>query len=296
MKTVSKQVADHWSQVTYAGKVRWHQSPAILRHLNRLVCGEALPGPWAGLNRRLSQHPMAPFHRGISVGCGGARKELELLRLGIVKHFVLFEISETRLNHARQFADEMNLLNCITCHLSDEFLDHCGEYDLVYWNNALHHMLDTASVIKWSYDNLVHSGTFVMDDYVGPNRFQWSEYEMNMTRRVRELLPEDYLRHPRDRSVICPLVVNPPSIERMLATDPTEAADSQAIVPALYEIFPKIDILRTGGIVYHLALVDIIGNFNEQSDLPLLEALLLLDEEIARAGHTHYAVGIGQKL
>ena len=81
--------AAHWSAPPQPGKRRWWQSPAVLRHLNRLICGEPIEGPWAGLTQRLRKHRPEGWDRGISVACGEGVKEMILVKAGLVRHFDL---------------------------------------------------------------------------------------------------------------------------------------------------------------------------------------------------------------
>ncbi len=70
---------------------------------------------------------------------------MTLMRAGLVSHFDLYEISDARVQLGQELADRHGRGQRITWHnraveFASGALD--GEYDLVYWNNALHHMLD----------------------------------------------------------------------------------------------------------------------------------------------------------
>ena len=287
--------AAHWSAPPQPGKRRWWQSPAVLRHLNRLICGEPIEGPWAGLTQRLRKHRPEGWDRGISVACGEGVKEMILVKAGLVRHFDLYEISEARVERGRAVAVQQGVADRITFHIRDAFEDDLVPYDLVYWNNALHHMLDTKAAVKWSFDLLKPGGSFVMDDYVGSNRHQWTKRELDVAEGIRMMLPERYRRNPLDPARELALRPFPLSVEELMRRDPTEAADSENIVPAIRECFPDADIVLTGGVIYHLALNDVIANFTEDDDLPLLNSLLAIDEALAREGLTQYATAIASR-
>lgn len=287
--------AAYWSAPQNPGKTRWWQSPTILRHINRLVCGEPLAGAWAGLTERMRRESPDGWERGISIACGAGVKEIELVKQGLVRHFDLFEISEVRARQGMELARQHGVSDRVDFHICDAFEEDLGQYDLVYWNNALHHMLDTHAAVAWSRERLVLGGSFVMDDFVGPNRHQWTEAELDIAQMVRELVPEQYLRHPLSPQSRIALRPTPHPASELIRRDPTEAADSENIVPAVNKYFPNAEIIYTGGIVYQLALSDVIANFTEDEDLPLLNALLLADEGYARAGLSHYAVAIARK-
>lgn len=284
--------ARHWSRPGAAApRARWWMHPAILRHINALVCGQPLDGPWAGLEQRMrTLAPGGVFRRGISVGCGSASKELGLLQRGVVERFDLFELSPERVERARAAAQRLGVADRAAFHVRAPFdMDLGGQYDLVYWNNALHHMFDVRRALLWSRDRLRPGGRLVLDDYVGASRFQWPDAHLEIASRVRRALPERLLRDPADPERLCPVARQRPGLADMLATDPSEAADSDNILPALRQIFPDAEVLPTGGVIYNLALKDVLANFDDARDAELLQDLLARDAELAAQGQTQYA-------
>jgi len=291
--------AAHWSKAAATGRTRWWTSPAIHRHINAIVCGEPLDGAWAGLNERIRRiAPKGGFERGISLGVGHGAKEIELLRLGIVQHFDLFEISETRVEQGIERAAAAGVADRVNFVVADAFAqDLAVDYDLVYWNNAIHHMLDVPFAVRWSRERLHPNGWFVMDDFVGASRFQWPDYELSMATQARQALPERFLRNVKDPEHPLRTTVVRPNKRRLIAQDPTEAADSDRILPSVREVFPGATIIPTGGVIYHSGLNDVLANFDEddENDLALLNTVLLLDKALADAGSTHYAVAFAKK-
>jgi hypothetical protein len=59
-------------------------------------------------------------------------------------------------------------------------------------------------------------------------------------------------------------------------------------------VFPGVRIIPTGGVVYNLALKDIIANFGED-DADRLRDLLDQDAELAARGQTQYACAFASK-
>lgn len=289
--------ARHWSTSRSAPRTRWWMHPAILRHINTVVSGTPVNGPWAGLERRMRQlAPRGTFARGLSVGCGNASKELHLLHEGIVEHFDLFDLSRDRVERGRSAAVRQGVSERATFHLQDAFaLDLDDQYDLVYWNNALHHMYDVREALVWSRERLRPGGWLVMDDFVGATRFQWPDAHLKIANRVRQSLPERLMRDPANPQQCCPTCVTRPGLNRMLASDPSEAADSGNILPALTQVFPDAQITLTGGVIYNLALENIIANFDDIEDAALLQELLTHDAELAAQGQTQYACAFASR-
>ncbi len=72
----------------------------------------------------------------------------------------------------------------------------------------------------------------------------------------------------------------------------TESADSAAILPALRNLARREDIWLLGGVIYHLALSDVLANFRPEEDDALLASLLLLDKSLSQQGLNHYAAAL----
>jgi len=278
-------------------RTRWWTHAAILRHVNRRVCGEAVDGPGAGLERRLREAaPEGGFRRGISVGCGYGSRELRLLEQGIVGRFELFETRRERVEQGRVLAAQRGVEGRARFHAADAMERSPGDdFDLVCWNNALNRVPDAEAAIRWSRDRMVRGGCFVMDGFVGPSRFQWSDRQLELASKVREMLPERLLVDPREPSKSLPRTLQRPDAEALRKADPSGAADSGNILPAMRRVFPAARIVLTGGVIFHLALNDVLANFDDREDGPLLQSLLRADEDLARLGETHYAVAIAFK-
>ena len=301
----SNAIALHWStsqqHTDPAGRLlrtRWWQQAPIVRHINRNVCGEPIEGPSAGLTMRARSllKGRLPLARGISVGCGNGLKEMNLLKQGIVEAFDLYELADARIVTGREAAEKNGLARRVRFIQGDAFelANKSDAYDLVHWNNSLHHMLNVGAAIEWSWNALKPGGLFYMDDFVGPDRFQWTPQMLLVATAVRQSLPDRLLVNPREPESMLPRVMRKPDPDKLRLSDPSEAADSNRILRCVRRRFPNAEIILTGGVIYHLALSDVLANFTE-NDLPLLERLLELDDMCTRVGETHYATALALK-
>jgi hypothetical protein len=89
--------------------------------------------------------------------------------------------------------------------------------------------------------------------------------------------------------------VERPTIEKMIAMDPSEAVDSERIMSAVKEYFPQADIRDFGGAVFFLALNDMSKNSDSDRDREILQLLMLVDQQLLDAGHSIYAVAFARK-
>jgi len=306
MEKFIKKIGAHWSKVTKDAekqkdlKLRWWQSPHIIRHINQMVCNEDIPGVSAGVVSRVRQIAGAsiPFKRGISVGGGSGQKEISLIRQGLVESFDLFELSEARISAGKELARKASVSQSINFFLGDAFevATKSEEYDFVHWNNSLHHMLDVDQAVAWSKMVLKPGGLFYMDDFVGASRFQWPDRQLDIATKVRKSFQSsNYLKNPRDESKTLAVAVKRPVKEKLIESDPSEAVDSERIIGSVIKYFPNAEIKKTGGVIYHLALSDMLNNFDEDNDKILLDLLMIIDELCVEVGQTHYGVALAIK-
>jgi SAM-dependent methyltransferase len=302
----NQKIAEHWSAITNQSKsqkqskpIRWWQTPRIIRHINHKVCGIYLDGISSGLTWKAKQkfEDRIPFLNGVSVGCRNGRKEIELLRQELVQHFTLYELSEARVEQGYNIARQFQIEDRITFILGDAFQEVQGNeiFDLVHWNNSLHHMLDVDFALKWSLQVLKPGRLFYMDDYFGENRLQFSQETSEIASKIRSFLPKKYLKNPQQPNTFVPKEVYPPDVNRVKAKDPSEAPDSKRILPCIYKYFPNAEIIKTGGAIYSTALQDIISNFEANKDGFLLDILMLIDNLLADSKETQYAAVLAIK-
>jgi SAM-dependent methyltransferase len=299
-KEVAQRAGEFWNKKAAAPSVpqsRWWMCPPIIQHINKLVCGEPINGIHAGFHRELALRRGSSVgpRRAISVGCGDGSKEISLVQSGLIDKFDLFEVSTDRITKGQTKVKTLGLENRVFFHHEDALETDQKHYDLVYWNNALHHMPDVRMALEWSHSRLREGGLFAMDDFVGPSRFQWTDEMLAYCNLVRGWLSDRYFVNPLNSRRPISKIVTRPTIEAMIASDPSEAADSGNIIPALKDIFPSAHIQPTGGVIYHTGLNDVLANLDVEKDQRFLFAALALDKALADIGENQYAVAFATK-
>lgn len=230
------------------------------------------------------------FGTGLSIGCGSAEDEISLLEQGVLERLVVSDISNEQLDRAEAFAESRGIdrNRLIRRNFIDLTKPLPEKVDLFYWRHSLHHMLDTEKTIIWCRDNLAENGAIYCNDACPPNFMQWDDRVLDWVEMYRSTLPRSYLRDPHNQSGYLPLRPEVASVEHWHSIDPTECADSAAIIPAIKKHAPGAKIAFLGGCIYALALEDIINNFRDESDLALLENAMLLDRFMSNAGMNHF--------
>ncbi len=270
MDDIAKSAA-HWDahqewRLKQPDRIRWWESEAIWRSINHRVCGKAIPGGHAGLFDLLeSKVSDLPLARAVSVGCGSGLHEMELVRRGLAGHFDLYDISQELVSAGRAHAEATGIGDKCSFMRANAFAEPPKPvYDLVFWGSALHHMPSAEDAVKWSYDSLRPGGWFLMTEYVGANRFQWSRATVSLVNLFRATLPQAVFRNDRNPTSPYKRFFNAPTLDDM-AYDPSEAMDSEAIIPAVKKHFSRAEIKNIGGTIYHLGLEDILTNIPEDS-------------------------------
>ena len=294
MDSEQERIGQIWSakqqQQKCAERLHWYQSPTILHHITQLICAEAQPDIGTAIRKLIRTiSPALPYKHGISVACGTGIKEMRLVEDGLVEHFDLYELSEYAVEQGVKIAADKGLENRITFHHGDALKAGIlpGSHDFVYWDNALHHMMDAYAAVEWSKSMLAAKGCFFMYDFVGPTRFQWTDEQTGIVTHVLESMDDAYFFIPNSE-YMWKKAPNKMNLEEMLQADPSEAADSDNILPAFRSYFPEGKIIPLGGLIYVLALDGIMVNIPENS--VLLKKLLNIDLLLSKQRHNYFAV------
>jgi hypothetical protein len=269
---------------------RWWQSPLIVRHVNRTICGKPAPGTDGGdieLLRELGGG--AQYPRAISTKCGGvAYHELRLLQANVVGHLDIYEPESSRATSFLESARDRGLADRVNVLTSDPFASgHTNIYDLVYWKDNLHLIEEIEAWTRWSFGLLQDQGMFFMNGFLRC-RNTYTPRQIRIANQVRATLPERYLGGrgigPR-----------PPS-QLHFAAEAGGAPVPPTIAEVIADRFPNLTIIPTGGVVYGLALSDILANFDDECGNALLQTLLLADDLCIEAGESPYAVAHARKI
>jgi SAM-dependent methyltransferase len=277
----------------------WWKDPVTVRHINRLVCGEPLDGVNTGFHRRIVSF-FAPRKKtavkAISIGAGSGEKEMWLLETGAVETFDCYELGPGLVRTGEISSKKRGLSDRCRMILADPLSTEVpNDYDLVYWNNSLHHFFDTHEALEWSHNHLKPGGLLAFDEYVGPNRFQFSDSTLQAVSEAMAILPDKYLQHMQQPGVLAGRKIANWDAEEVAKADPSEAPDSINILPAFKDIFQDHEVIITGGVIYFLALNHVFANFKTEEDILFLQSLLLIDKFISELHETAYAVGFGVK-
>ncbi len=165
-----------------------------------------------------------------------------------------------------------------------------GRCDVVLALNSLHHFGHLDQTMGLIAAALRPGGLLIMDEYVGPSRFQWSGAQMRAANALLAALPQQ--RRIQDDGRIKRRAVRPSRLSMRL-DDPSEAVESSRLMPALHRHFTVLEQHPYGSIL-HLALHGIAANFlaDDPGTAQVMRQCLAAEEQaLRRLGHDFtYAV------
>ncbi len=211
----------------------------------------------------------------LSPGCGVCSNELKFAAFPSFGKITCIDLADKPLNTAKRIAKQEGFVQMEFLKGDVNEMDFPGNYyDVVLFNSSLHHFKNVENLlINRISKTLKNDGLLVINEYVGPGRLQWSESQLKIVNDLlQNRIPEKYKR--RYKSRFSKSRLSGPGILRMIFSDPSEAVDSENIIPALRKGFITLEEKHPGGNILMPLLKDIAFHFTEEDP----EAMVLLDE------------------
>ncbi len=291
-KAEAGRVSEFWgreeSTWTRGGALHWTELPQIERRINRRVSGDPAIDPYMYFIWKYLLDGR-PVERTLTLGCGVGELERHPALLhapGFSLRHDAFDIAEESIRRARESARASGL-----AHIHYEVQDinrielPAEAYDCVWGAHSVHHLEALEHVFGEVRKALKPGGYFVMNEFVGPTRFQWSDRQLAVVNGLLSALPPRFRRSCSSPGKLKAPVARP-SVAAMIRIDPSEAIRSSEILPLLPHYFDVLEVRGYGGTVLHLLLDDIAGNFRDPDEptTALLDALCVVEEALTSAG------------
>jgi SAM-dependent methyltransferase len=282
----AERVSEHWGKQLARNAVdpsNWTLNQLISAHLNRLVTGGD-SRHWLGwlLDDYLRDRPA--LDRSLSVCCGDGAHELLLHASGKVRFVRGFDISEGALEQAREKfrragADPGSYLfevgDANNLQLDDRF-------DLILSTGALHHVTELEDLLDKLHALLAPDGYFVLLEFVGPNRFQWTDRQCELINGVLAQLDPHYLKDGER------LAFAPPPIPALMAVDPSEAVRAEEVLPLVRERFVVEYEARFNGTLMHMLYQSLnarLANLGHRDFDSIVRLVLFFEDVLIRSGY-----------
>jgi GT2 family glycosyltransferase/SAM-dependent methyltransferase len=232
----------------------WLDHPLVLDHYRRRSLVDGVP--WETWIRR---HFGGPVSASMELGCGTGTRSLALWSDGISCHIEGLDISAERVAEAEKSRLAVGAPGRFEVGDVNKAELRPSAYDLVFSCHSFHHFLYLESIMECVDKSLKKGGLFVLEEYVGPTQFQWSDKQIRVAQDALSMLPNK-LKHCRNGRV--KTREGRPTPEQVVAVSPFEAIRSADILPLFERYFDILEIKKLGGTVQHLVYNGIMHNFD----------------------------------
>lgn len=263
----------------------WMAHPLVAQRINKKISGNPHVDAYQHLRHALETRGWTfPVKCVVSLGCGFGALERQLAADGFAERIIGYDLAAGAIEGARELARQQMLtqLEYYVVDLDQVQLPE-GEFDIVFGTYAVHHIGDLEGLCVRVRRALKRGGIFHVNEFVGPTRFQWTDAQIAHSNAFVFSLPKRYrlLQSGAERGPI-----QRPTIEAMIAFDPSEAVRSAEIVDVVRNNFDIIEQRDYGGSLLHIGLSDIAQNFHSNSpdDVHHLESFFALEDRLMAQG------------
>jgi SAM-dependent methyltransferase len=261
----------------------WQSYTLTQRNINRAIAGDPDENWLHFTKRRFFKKPET---LGLSLGCGYGVLEREAVKLGIAERFDAFDISPEAVTVAREEAERQGLADRIDYAAADmNALElEPNRYGAVFAIQSLHHIQALEHLLDQIRASLARGGLFVVNEYVGPARFQFPDERLPLMNKLLAVIPETHRKSLRNGHVKTD-VQRPPEKD-VRRVDPSESIRSDEIMGLIEERFEIVYKADFGGTLLQFVLSDIAGNFDpaDPRDVALIDLICLYEETLIEHG------------
>lgn len=282
--------AEHWGEEArtkaegeeWTG-LYWQSYVLTQRNINKAIAGD--PGEnWLHFTKR--RFFKRPAKLGISLGCGYGVLEREAVKLDIAERFEGYDISPEAVEVARKEAEREGLADRIDYEATDLNAIELepNRYGAVFAIQSLHHIEALEHLLDQIRASLAPGGLFVVNEYVGPARFQFPDERLPLMNKLLSVLPESHRKSLRNGHVRNQ--IERPSAKEVARVDPSESIRSDEIMGLIEERFEIVYKADFGGTLLQFVLADIAGNFDpaDPRDVALVDLICLYEETLIEQG------------
>ena len=273
-----------WNDGTFTARMEnlvWTASPTVRRYLHELVSGHP-ECDWVTYVEW--KHLPEAVDRALVLGCGSGWLERALAERGRFRSIVAFDFAAETVERARATAEKAGLdsIEYRVIDLEHEPLD--GPYGAIFANDVLHHITDLEGIYERIHSALAPGGKFLFSEYVGPNRFQYTDDRMDLVNRYFRLIPDNLRRSHVTGEILWRR--ERLSAQQVATEDPTEAVRSEDVLPLALARFQVESVYRYGGGLLNPLLFGIVPNFDEArpEDCRLMKTLCDAEARLSDGG------------
>ena len=278
-------------QAARAARQSWLAHPLVAAHYRERGLIEGLP--WESwVTARLGESP----RRSLELQCGGGDRSLFLFERGLARSVDGVDSREDLVEAAERQRDESRAPGRFRVLDVNARTLRAGTYDLVFACHSFHHLVAIEHVMEQVYASLTPRGFFVIEGYVGPTRFQWTETQIELVRAILALLPDRLATFKWDARKSHEGRADPVAVAAVAPFDGIRSGE----IPKLFEQFFRVVAVRPlGGTLQNLLYNGIVHNFSDTDPetLSRMEAIAHMEDVLidADALPSDFRLLIGQR-
>jgi ubiquinone/menaquinone biosynthesis C-methylase UbiE len=278
------------------GSSNWWIIPEVKKRWNTFITGDANTSYEEYLSGRVNSD-MGNVKL-LSIGSGTCSHEIKLASLNPGWTVYCLDVSENLLQNAREIADEMELKNIFFVHDNAYHYDP-GEntYDIVMFHSSLHHFKNIKHFLQENVNSRLRpGGKLIINEYVGPNRLQYSKKQIQAINEALLLIDKPYRRIHKTN--IYKNRYYGSGLLRMMIADPSECVDSESILPVIHENYKVIVERPYGGNILMSCLKDIAHHFVkvDENKKRILQALFAKEDEYLQSNKSDFLFAIYERV
>jgi SAM-dependent methyltransferase len=253
-------------------EVSWMASTAVLMHLNERATGDPARD-W--LSSWAHRYFVGRDLRVLVLGCGEGWLERAVADWPYVARIDATDVAAEAVARAKEAAPPK--VHYAVADLNSAMLEP-GAYDVVVAHSILHHVENLEHAFAQIERAMKPNAMLIVNEYVGPNRFQFSDDVLRMINELLACLPlrlrGGYERRER------------PTPQFMMANDPTEAVRSEELMPMIAARFEVLEQKSLGGTILMHLLYDIVQNFrwDDPRERSIIDLLCTFEGALVDAG------------
>jgi SAM-dependent methyltransferase len=277
-------VSEHWDkqfEEMRSDSYYWINNRIIADHIANLMTGTS--SHWLSWLFHGYFHDVKNFRAALSICCGDGAHEIEIHNTKKVSFIRGFDISEGAVQQAvRRFQEAGVPEDAYHFDVRDaNRLDVEGRFDFILSAGALHHIDNLEDAVENIRRLLDPHGYFVLVEFVGPNRFQWTDQQVAIINQLLDALDPLYRK---DKTTIR---FGRPAVEDMIRMDPSEAVRAEDICRLVKQHFHVEYERKWNGTIIHqlYPLLNCrLANADRKDFDSILRLILTFEDILIRSG------------
>lgn len=230
----------------------------------------------------------------LSFGCGAGSHEIKFAKHSNFSEITGIDLAPKLIEEANKNAQQNNLKNLqyevgniYNCNFDDNF------FDVILFHSSLHHFKNLEKLLgEIVKKTLKKNGLLIIHEYVGPDRIQWTNEQLNDVNFILSTFSSKYKKRFK-LNVIKTKAYRSGKL-RMIASDPSEAVESSTILPTIHKYFKVEEEKYLGGNLLMPLFKDIAHNFIDGSDetKSILQQVFDKEEVFLKTHQSDFVFGI----